>query len=73
MENSTKIKGIYGFKHENGPVKLYCFDEKILIGLTKEDKEDLEINHKLVESLEKRVYGFYNFLNSKPGSVKPKL
>lgn len=35
IENSSKIRGIYGFKHENGPVKLYCFEEKILIGLTK--------------------------------------
>jgi hypothetical protein len=33
--NSTKIKGIFGFLWNNQPVKLYCFDEKILIGLTK--------------------------------------
>jgi hypothetical protein len=29
------MKGIFGFKHQGQPVKLYCFDDKILVGLTK--------------------------------------
>lgn len=35
IKNSTQIKAIFGFKFKNDPLKLYCFDDKILIGLTK--------------------------------------
>lgn len=35
FENPTKIKGIYGFLFEGKPVKMYCLEDKILVGLTK--------------------------------------
>lgn len=47
INNSTKIKGIFGFKHQGEPVKMYCFDDKILLGLTKEYSDTNEVNPKL--------------------------
>jgi hypothetical protein len=50
-KNETKIKGVIGFQINSEPIKLYCFDDKILVGLTKEEKDDMKVDYKVVEDL----------------------
>lgn len=71
--NPTKIKGIYGFVFEGQPVKFYCFDNKILLGLTKEDSDNTEVNKELVEELEKRAYLFIESLGLNYPNILPRL
>lgn len=49
---------------------MYCFKDKILIGLSRERSEEVSINEETVKMLEQRAYNFYKHVGL---DVKPKL
>lgn len=49
---------------------MYCFQDKVLIGLSRENSDEVTINEKTVKMLEERAYSFYKHVGL---DAKPKL
>lgn len=44
LANTTGLKGVLGFEFDEGELGMYCFKDKILIGLSRENNEKVTIN-----------------------------
>ena len=69
FSNPLKIKEYLCFKY-NGGLKFYCFDDKVLVGITSEQVENQEINPKMVEKIFNNAINFTQEYGDEP---KPKL
>jgi len=53
LENTVGITGVFGFPNS---VDLYCFHDKVLVGFSSDEFENVEIDPEISQRVEDRAY-----------------